>query len=269
MVPTHSATGLALAYTDPCSGNVAYTTDTIKGIEYAFFPATGGVTSPPTCGHHTTDSAFHVPVNAATGINPFTGVTATFSKGMNAGTIGGASFELRDASNALVPATVTYNGGSRIATLTPSGQLVVQSTYTARIKGGAGGVTDLAGNPLAADYTWSFTTGSVSNSNSAWGGSATPTNPSANDPGPVELGVKFKVDVAGSITGMRFYKGAGNTGTHTGNLWNASGTKLATATFTNETATGWQEVSFQPACASHRRYRLRRLIFCTQRALRV
>jgi hypothetical protein len=61
---------------------------------------------------------------------------------------------------------------------------------------------------------------------------------------PVELGVKFKSDVAGTITGIRFYKGTGNTGTHIGNLWTSNGTKLASATFTNETASGWQQVTF-------------------------
>ena len=43
---------------------------------------------------------------------------------------------------------------------------------------------------------------------------------------------------------MRFYKGAGNNGTHTGSLWTASGTLLATGTFTNETASGWQTLMF-------------------------
>ena len=56
--------------------------------------------------------------------------------------------------------------------------------------------------------------------------------------------MKFKADVSGTITGIRFYKGAGNTGTHVGNLWSASGTQLASATFTNETASGWQQVNF-------------------------
>jgi hypothetical protein len=56
--------------------------------------------------------------------------------------------------------------------------------------------------------------------------------------------VKFKSDVNGSITGIRFYKGTGNTGTHVGSLWTASGTLLASATFTSETASGWQQVSF-------------------------
>jgi hypothetical protein len=66
---------------------------------------------------------------------------------------------------------------------------------------------------------------------------------SANDSSGVELGVRFHSDVDGSITGIRFYKGAGNTGTHTGNLWTTSGSRLATATFSNETASGWQQVN--------------------------
>jgi hypothetical protein len=44
--------------------------------------------------------------------------------------------------------------------------------------------------------------------------------------------------------GVRFYKGAGNTGAHTGSLWSASGTRLATAAFAAETSTGWQTVLF-------------------------
>ena len=61
---------------------------------------------------------------------------------------------------------------------------------------------------------------------------------------PVELGLKFRSDVAGTITGIRFYKASTNTGSHVANLWSSSGTKLATATFTGETASGWQQVNF-------------------------
>ena len=60
----------------------------------------------------------------------------------------------------------------------------------------------------------------------------------------VELGVKFRSDVTGTITGIRFYKATANTGTHIGNLWSSNGTQLATATFTSETASGWQQVLF-------------------------
>jgi len=65
----------------------------------------------------------------------------------------------------------------------------------------------------------------------------------------VELGVRFRSDVAGFINGIRFYKHVSNTGTHVGNLWSSSGQRLATATFTNETASGWQTVSFSPPVA--------------------
>jgi len=65
-----------------------------------------------------------------------------------------------------------------------------------------------------------------------------------NDPNPVELGVKFFAARAGSIIGMRFYKSPKDTGTHTAELWDTSGNQLATATFANETASGWQTVTF-------------------------
>ena len=66
-----------------------------------------------------------------------------------------------------------------------------------------------------------------------------------NAPGAIELGVKFRPLVDGKITGVRFYKAASSTGTHIGNLWaSTGGAPLASATFTDETASGWQEVSF-------------------------
>jgi hypothetical protein len=77
-----------------------------------------------------------------------------------------------------------------------------------------------------------------------WASSATPANPAHADTAAVELGVKFKADVNGKITGIRFYKGSGNSGTHIGNLWSSTGTKLASANFSGETATGWQQVNF-------------------------
>jgi hypothetical protein len=66
----------------------------------------------------------------------------------------------------------------------------------------------------------------------------------AGDPSPVEVGVKFRSDRFGTVTGLRFYKSAANTGTHVGSLWTATGQRLAQATFTSETASGWQRVAF-------------------------
>jgi hypothetical protein len=73
---------------------------------------------------------------------------------------------------------------------------------------------------------------------------ATPAQIDSGDTSPLEVGVKFTADYNGTITGIRFYKAATNTGTHTGSLWSASGTRLAQATFTNETASGWQTATF-------------------------
>ena len=79
---------------------------------------------------------------------------------------------------------------------------------------------------------------------SLFGQAETPSIVTVNHPSPVELGVKFQASTNGSITGIEFYKGPQNTGTHVADLWTATGTLLATATFTNETASGWQEVDF-------------------------
>jgi len=67
--------------------------------------------------------------------------------------------------------------------------------------------------------------------------------------GGVTLGLKFRSDIAGLVTGVRFYKGSLATGTQAGELWSSSGQLLATATFTSETASGWQQVSFSNAVA--------------------
>jgi hypothetical protein len=79
---------------------------------------------------------------------------------------------------------------------------------------------------------------------SLWPSTTTPAVDSHHDSQPVTLGVKFQATASGTITGIRFYKGASNTGTHVGSLWSATGTLLAQATFTNETASGWQQVTF-------------------------
>lgn len=77
-----------------------------------------------------------------------------------------------------------------------------------------------------------------------WAPDAVPGNAAVADPYAVELGVKFTSDVNGVIRGIRFYKGAANTGTHTGSLWSSGGQRLATAPFAGETASGWQQVNF-------------------------
>ncbi|HRN54943.1 MAG TPA: DUF4082 domain-containing protein, partial [Agriterribacter sp.] len=83
---------------------------------------------------------------------------------------------------------------------------------------------------------------------SIWDNTGVPDNANATDNEPIEVGVKFRSAVNGYVTGVRFYKGSGNGGTnntHIGKLWSSDGSiLLASATFTNETESGWQEVHF-------------------------
>ena len=85
---------------------------------------------------------------------------------------------------------------------------------------------------------------------SVWTASATPTLADSGDGGAIETGVKVQANADGYILGVRFYKSAKNLGTHIGNLWSGpvsgagGGNLLGTATFANETASGWQQVMF-------------------------
>jgi hypothetical protein len=112
--------------------------------------------------------------------------------------------------------------------------------FRVKSKDGAGNLT------TSADGTFRTTATPICPC-SIWPLSATPSIPLANDKHPIELGVKLRSDVNGYIAGLRFYKGSGNTGTHVGSLWSSTGTKLASATFTGETASGWQQVTFPTA----------------------
>jgi hypothetical protein len=75
-------------------------------------------------------------------------------------------------------------------------------------------------------------------------GNRVPGTPAVAEGDPVELGVRFQPAVDGWITGIRFYKGEGNTGTHTGSLWDSTGRRIKTGTFGNESASGWQTLTF-------------------------
>ena len=84
---------------------------------------------------------------------------------------------------------------------------------------------------------------------SIWSASTQPSVASTSDTSAVNLGVQFTPEENGWITGIRFYKGSSNTGTHVGSLWTASGTLLGQVTFTNESATGWQQANFSSPIA--------------------
>ena len=78
----------------------------------------------------------------------------------------------------------------------------------------------------------------------------TPTRTSVDADGGREVGTRFTVYVDGKISGFRFWKAAGETGTHTAKLWTTSGTLLASATFSGETSSGWQTVGTDTVIAA-------------------
>src|SRR4029453_6649574 len=77
-----------------------------------------------------------------------------------------------------------------------------------------------------------------------WPSTAVPARADRGGGNAGEVGIKFRSHVAGYVTGIRFYKHVLNTGTHVANLWSSTGTRLATATFTGESAAGWQQGTF-------------------------
>jgi hypothetical protein len=81
-------------------------------------------------------------------------VTATFSSVMAPVTINTTTFTLMGPGATAVAGAVTYSGAT--ATFTPTASLAALTLYTATITTGA---TDPGGNPLQANYVWTFTTG--------------------------------------------------------------------------------------------------------------
>ena len=71
-----------------------------------------------------------------------------------------------------------------------------------------------------------------------------PSTPDSGDGSATTLGMTFVANADGFVNGVRFYKSAANTGSHTGTLYSSTGTVLATGTFINETASGWQTLTF-------------------------
>ena len=131
--------------------------------------------------------------------------------------------------------TATYNAQTGTVTFTPTTGFIGAATFTYRI-------TDSTNAPASASVN--LTVLPPSSTEQLFAYSDTPAILSDPDPNSVNLGVKFLATEAGAITGLKYYKGAGDIGTHVGSLWTSTGTLLASATFTNESASGWQYVTF-------------------------
>ena len=142
-------------------------------------PVQVGDTTPPTVTAST-------PANNATGVALNTAVNVTFSKAMNSASLTSTSFTL-SAGGTAVSGTVAYSGNN--ATFTPSAALAVSTLYTATVTTAA---TDLAGNALASNFVWTFTTGAIADT--------TPPTVNSTVPADVATGVALNANVTATFS---------------------------------------------------------------------
>jgi len=142
----------------------------------------------------------------------------------------------QDNSTQNITTQVTWSSSSTaVATINSAGLATGQAAGSSTISASLSGITSPGENLTVAAPACPCT---------IWSSSAAPTVTDSGASPAVEIGVKFTSSSNGQITGIRFYKSSANTGTHVGNLWSSTGTLLAKATFSNETASGWQQVNF-------------------------
>jgi hypothetical protein len=214
------------------AGGPGFPTGTWNGSSYGvdvIFDTSQPASPPAVTSVTPSDGSSGTPVSVAP--------TATFSHGVVPSTV---SFTLKDGSGSNVAGSVTFNGNDTVATFTPANPLAGSTTYTATVSG----AQDSSGDSMSSPYSWNFTTAGAQCPCTIWPSTAQPSVASADDTSSVNLGVNFTTDVDGWVAGIRFYKGAGNTGVHVGSIWSSAGTLLGRVTFTNESASGWQEADF-------------------------
>ncbi|MBO0725357.1 MAG: DUF4082 domain-containing protein, partial [Blastocatellia bacterium] len=100
------------------------------------------------------------PAPGITGVSPDVSPGATFSEPLDPASVNAFTVRLSDQANRLVPANISYEPSNFTVTITPTLPLQLGEAYTVTLNGVASvpPITDLEGNPLANDYTWSFIT---------------------------------------------------------------------------------------------------------------
>lgn len=100
------------------------------------------------------------PADVSTGICLQKTINATFSEAMDPATLTTSTFTLQVTAGPgpILAGSVAYDAASKIATLTLTSDLLATTNYTATITTGA---KDLAGNALAVNKVWTFTTGTL------------------------------------------------------------------------------------------------------------
>ena len=194
----------------------------------------------------TTISAALSGVTGGTVLTVQTAPLAITTASLTNGTVNAAYSATLAASGGTLPYTWAITGGGLPAglTLNAASGAITGTPTTAGVSNFTAQVSDASSPVQTVTKALSITIAAVPTTVSIWPSTTVPGTADGGPDSAVELGVKFRSDVAGSITGIRFYKASANTGTHVGNLWSSTGTKLASVTFTGETASGWQQMLF-------------------------
>jgi hypothetical protein len=171
-------------------------------------------------------------LNISTASLPSGVLSVPYSATLSAG--GGTAPYIWMVSSGSLPSGLSLNGATGVISGTPLASGI--STLSVQ-------VADSGKPAQTAEANLSIAITAQANT-SIW---SSATSPAVVDSGPdsaVELGVKFRSDSNGYISGIRFFKASANTGSHTAHLWSSTGALLATAAFTNETLSGWQQADF-------------------------
>ena len=131
------------------------------------------------------------PPDVSTGVCLTRTVSATFSEPMDATTISTSTLRVTD-NGVAVAGSVSYDAPSQVASFVPSSAsgFAASRSFVVTVASGSTGVKDLAGNALAVDRVWGFSTGTLPCTSAvnlgsaalfgAFGGSAGVTNQGIN-----------------------------------------------------------------------------------------
>ena len=206
------------------TGSPPATTTTVSGLtngtSYTFtVTATNAVGSGPA----SSPSNAVTPTASITAPSAPAGVSASAGNGAAAVTWtapsnGGSpitSYTITPYTGSTAQPATTITGSPPTTSTTITG-LTNGTTYTFTVT-----ATNAIGNGPASEHSNAVTPTAPASGLDTIFGLATPTTIDSGDTHSAVVGVKFSSEVAGNITGIRFYKAATNTGTHVGSLWSA------------------------------------------------
>lgn len=218
--------GLTATFTpiDPLAYNKVYTATMAKGVkdpannamiaDYVWTFTSGSLSDNVIPIVISTD-----PADDATGVALNKKISATFSEAMNPLTLNNSTFLINNGATAIT-GVVTYSGNT--ALFSPAINLLPNTTYTGTI---TTGVKDPAGNSIANDYIWTFTTGTTAD--------IVPPTVISTDPANAATGVALNKKIAATFSETMNPLTINNT---TFLLKNGANTVIGTVTYAGTTA---------------------------------